>query len=395
MAKNILEEKIMTQEELQTYMADENVPKYKRNREYNKVFNRSLMMDDEEKIICEKIRNLVKGFYDIQKLRIACGNRICAYINIQLGQKPGTKQEDMDKESEKIIRSLRKDYNRITDGYTYHSKTIKKRIAELEENKEISYIKDIIDFNLMKEYMDLVALEDDANNIVEAVVKTHPLYNSFFKPILGCGPLMAAVCLSYFDPYKARHASNFVSYAGLNPVNKVEENGDIKVIANSKHYTEMREFVNKDGKVDVKKSLTYEPFLRTKLIGVLAGCITKASIRSVKAMNPETGKIEDTGDRIVEGKYANEYINYKMRKLNQGFSKSHANRMAVRHMLKLFVIDLWVAWRELEGLPVSVPYEVDKLGMEPHMSFNQSDKVLYKAADLAACVDLTDDEEDE
>ena len=29
------------------------------------------------------------------------------------------------------------------------------------------------------------------------------------------------------------------------------------------------------------------------------------------------------------------------------------------------------------------------------MSFNQSDKVLYKAADLAACVDLTDDEEDE
>ena len=55
MAKNILEEKTMTQEELTVYMADENVPKYKRNREYNKVFNRTLMMDDEEKIICEKI----------------------------------------------------------------------------------------------------------------------------------------------------------------------------------------------------------------------------------------------------------------------------------------------------------------------------------------------------
>ena len=65
----------------------------------------------------EKIRNLVSSVYDIQKLRIATGNRIVQSFNIQMGQEPQTKQEDLEEETAKLIETLRSEYKRITDAY--------------------------------------------------------------------------------------------------------------------------------------------------------------------------------------------------------------------------------------------------------------------------------------
>ena len=36
--------------------------------------------------------------------------------------------------------------------------------------------------------------------------------------------------------------------------------------------------------------------------------------------------------------------------------------MALRKMGKQFELDLWLAWRRLEGLPMRKPYVIDKLG---------------------------------
>lgn len=55
--------------------------------------------------------------YDIQKLRIATGNRIVQSFNIQMGQEPQTKQEDLEEETAKLIETLRSEYKRITDAY--------------------------------------------------------------------------------------------------------------------------------------------------------------------------------------------------------------------------------------------------------------------------------------
>jgi len=40
----------------------------------------------------------------------------------------------------------------------------------------------------------------------------------------------------------------------------------------------------------------------------------------------------------------------------------HKNQAAIRYMMKMFLRDLYVAWREIEGLPVRPPYEDDYLG---------------------------------
>ena len=40
--------------------------------------------------------------------------------------------------------------------------------------------------------------------------------------------------------------------------------------------------------------------------------------------------------------------------------------MSVRYMVKQFLRDMWVTWRTLEGYTISEPYEVAKLGNNPH-----------------------------
>lgn len=47
---------------------------------------------------------------------------------------------------------------------------------------------------------------------------------------------------------------------------------------------------------------------------------------------------------------------------------AHIHRMAQRKMVKDFLSDLWVVWRELEGLPVTMPYAIGVLG---HSDYRQ------------------------
>ncbi|MBA7647957.1 hypothetical protein ES703_55736 [subsurface metagenome] len=43
-------------------------------------------------------------------------------------------------------------------------------------------------------------------------------------------------------------------------------------------------------------------------------------------------------------------------------SEGHVHNQAMRKMIKLFLAGLWVIWREAEGLPITKPYAIDKLG---------------------------------
>ena len=336
----------------------------------------------------EKIRNLLSGVYDIQKLRIATGNRIVQSFNIQMGQKPSTKQEDMEEKAKSMITVLKNEYNRITDAYvnkSYIIKTkngdetvektvtigansgIKKVIQSMADDKQsdINYIKNKVDYELIGTYVDLLSTENNMIKLLKGEVEKHPMWDAFFKDAVGCGPLMAAVCLSYFDINKARHVSSFWKYAGLDtvdvevpkvigwdsekekPILSETETEHIRE-GRSKKHTEMVEYTSKDGEVKEKKSITYNAELKTKLIGVLGPCIIKKP----------------------GSKYEQIYRDYKNRLNNRADSKQltdgHKHNMAVRYMIKQFIRDMWVTWRNLAGYVVSEPYEVAFLGRNPH-----------------------------
>jgi hypothetical protein len=62
------------------------------------------------------IKTLVRGVYDIQKLRIQIGNRIVGNFKAKLGQEAGMPESEMGEDEKKVIDVLRLHYRKITDG---------------------------------------------------------------------------------------------------------------------------------------------------------------------------------------------------------------------------------------------------------------------------------------
>ena len=122
--------------------------------------------------------------------------------------------------------------------------------------------------------------------------------------------------------------------------------------------TEMFEYVDKNGNKAMKRGITYNPILKTKLMGVFTGCL-------LKAKDPTYTKI---------------YYDYRARLDGEAdgrkdFTPGHKNMMAQRYMIKQFLRDLYVHWRTLEGLEVFDSYEVEKLGHKPH-KYNEYQHIM-------------------
>ena len=62
------------------------------------------------------LRTLVRGIYNIQKLRIQMGNRLVGNFKVKLGQAPSESESTLDKKGEALLKQLRADYKKITDG---------------------------------------------------------------------------------------------------------------------------------------------------------------------------------------------------------------------------------------------------------------------------------------
>lgn len=63
------------------------------------------------------LKPLVRGAYDIQKLRIQMGNRIVGNFKAKLGQAPSQKEEEIDDaKAKKLLKELRERFKKITNG---------------------------------------------------------------------------------------------------------------------------------------------------------------------------------------------------------------------------------------------------------------------------------------
>jgi len=279
------------------------------------------------------IRNLIRGFYDVQKLRISTGNRIVANFHAKLGREPGQKIEEMDAESKKILEQLVDEAKLITTAIAE-----KRSHVDTVIKKHEGIIDDEIEYELVIDYLVLLETEERYTKTIEKAVKQFPIWQYFLSNVKGCGPIMAAVIISELDPHKARHVSSFWKYAGLDVVNGEGRS------RKKEHLTEI-EYVNKNGELATRKSLTFNPFLKTKLIGVLGPSF-------LKSKSPYSTIFYD---------YRNRLENHPKHKDK---TRNHRKNMAMRYMIKMFLKDLWIAWRTLEGLPIEPDYAEAKLGLK-------------------------------
>ena len=285
------------------------------------------------------LKALVSGIYDLQKLRIAAGNRITINLKSKLGQEPSMKEEKMDKEAKDYLIMVRKHFKLITNGLL--------TIPTEKQFKKDGVFDDYTEMNLIGLYTRLYEDEKLQVTRLDEVLKYFPIWNKYLLNIFGCGPMMAGVIISSLDPYKAKYPSSFHKYIGIDTV-RVEKDGEQVVVGRSKkkECLEEQEYLDKDGKTQTKMGITFNPWAKAKIVGVLGSSFIKQPVDKCK--------------------YRKVYDDYKFRLQNMPAhkekSKLHIHNMANRYMIKIFLIDLHIFWRGLEGLKVHPCYAEAKLG---------------------------------
>ena len=205
-----------------------------------------------------------------------------------------------------------------------------------------------------------------AEKLALADIRHHLKATKMWKDVLsdrelykGLGPTMAAVILSEFDIHREDTPSKMWAFAGLAPVpcrrcRKCQAVVSEIADANWKHPATgtcelkgskvgaLATFASAKAMRPVKgEKLKYNAFLKTKLIGVLGPCLLKAN-----------------------SPWRKFYDDYKHRKASAGWGMSdgHRHNAAIRYMVKMLLLDIWKAWRAMEGLPIRPSYQEQYLG---------------------------------
>ncbi len=280
------------------------------------------------------LKTIVRGTYDIQKLRIQTGNRIVANFKAKLGQEPSKSEKELDAKGKMILNNLRASHSKITDGV----KTFPRRATF----KGDGVIDDYTELCLVHSYINLEKEEKRNFKFLKNVLDDYPIWKEYLVNVCGVGEAMGGVIVSEIDITKAKYPSSLWKYAGLDVAT------DGKGRSRQQPHLEESEYVSKDGEIKTKMGITFNPFLKTKLTGVLGASFLKV------------GK-----DRSI---YSKMYYDYKLRLENhpthKDKSKGHRHNMAIRYIVKQFLVGLHMEWRKLEGLTVSVPYSEGKLGLK-------------------------------
>ena len=286
------------------------------------------------------IRVLTRGAYDLQKLRIGTGNRIVGNFRAKLGQAPGLKAEDeLSAEDQRMIVDLKHRHKRIADALAK-----KPRSREFPGDELISSRAELA---LVGEYLNMESLEASNFRQLGKVLEDVPIYQEFLEEVRGIGPAMAGVIISEIDITKARYVSSLWKYAGLDVANG-------KGRSRKEEHLVLREYVTKDGEVKEKRSITYNPFLKTKLVGVLGASFLRSASPYAQYYRDYRHRIESDPTREKVKKYDADNPT--------AWTPLRVHQASIRYMVKRFLADLYVAWRTLEKLPVAPDYHEAKLG---------------------------------
>lgn len=315
------------------------------------------------------LKLMVKGSYDLQALRMQAGLRLCANFRAKLKSEAEETElddlptDDLSPEALNVIKTLKDSYRRLTDGVA------KNRTIPTEQGfKGDEVISSFTEIVLVDQYLALEKQETRQFGQLVHTLEHIPIYMEYLRDVRGVGPALAAVLITYLDPAKARHASSFWKYCGLD----VGPDGAGRS-RRAEHLID-REYINKDGNPATRLSTTYNPWLKMKLLGALGPSFLRSN-------SPWRAEFDNYKHRIMSDPNREKIALNEWKKLHKAskdegstvhmadfWSPGRIKNAALRYMVKQFLADLWVKWRTLEGLPVSEPYAVAKLGMRPHGS---------------------------
>ena len=209
------------------------------------------------------IKTMVRGAYDIQKLRIQMGNRIVANWKAKLGQAPSATEETLEEAEKTLLVQLRESFKKLADGVA----TLPRQ-STFKGDELISTYTELV---LIDQYLGLEQQETTQFKRLGNVLKDFSIYNEFLVNVYGVGPAMAGVIVSEINIHAAEYPSSLWKYAGLD----VASDGQGR--SRRKEHQEEATYLDKEKKEQTKMGITFNPFLKTKLVGVLGSSFIKQS----------------------------------------------------------------------------------------------------------------------
>jgi hypothetical protein len=203
----------------------------------------------------------------MQKQRVQSGNRITAAFRVKLGLQ-SSQAENEDEQANDLLNQLRLEFKRITDGVkriTKHTKCNSPLISSMGE------------LFLLEAYERMLEAEAIHEKAIKSELELIPIYTEWLSGVRGVGPLMAGVIISEIDITKCNSIAALDKYCGLDVLVYEDENGVTREEGRcrKKHHLVPKQYTNRDGDVINTVGITFNPFLKTKLVGVLGGVFCK------------------------------------------------------------------------------------------------------------------------
>jgi len=245
-----------------------------------------------------QVRQLVEGYYDIQKLRLSVYNRIVAFVRGDINR---------------LARALEAKLKRGVDVERLRPSDVADMIIDgrLEVPREVEH--------LVWLHNELHRMERELAKLLDSWSVAHPIRAHFLDRVRGIGGVLASAIIAYLSPIsRFPNISKLWAYCGLKP-------GARKVRGQKTGYN-----------------------VRLKKLCFLI------------ATSFEKQPAEKSYYRRIYERKKNYYLNRPdiVEKLEKGVPgvRAHVRMMALRYTVKRFLADLWLEWRKLEGLPITMPY---------------------------------------
>jgi len=328
-------------------------------------------------VIRRRLRALVRARHDIQLNRIRNGSRIIASIHEKLGRKPGMRKDEIKGLGVLILKAIEKQWSSaVASGIVSNHRDITKFMNK----QELGLITDAAEGAMARAYFILLAQEhritEELKNFMNENTESLKIWPHLRDNCPGCGTALSGVLQSEIDIEKCDTISKLWKYAGLDVVTVFEDDGS-EVWSEARCYKEThlidREYVDKEGETKTKKSITFNPFLQSKILGVLSDVLMMRNKEYLGVYRGYRHRVDQEVEPRRE-KYRQYLIKQgveeekREKRVLKKFTPNHLNNMAKRYMVKRFLADLWPIWRRAYGLSVTDPYEVAKLNMVHHES---------------------------
>lgn len=191
-------------------------------------------------------------------------------------------------------------------------------------------------------------LKDDAKKLeskIEKVLRDIPIYKCFLSKVFGCGTIVAAYLIADIDIRKANKVSNLRRFCGLAVI---------------------------DGRLERRtpgRKSGYNGELRMRLYQMFSSLWKNAAKRTPETPNGATSKYleiwRDYKNRMQNSSRYDATKNTLIEHAGEGVrkgAKSVIHATGWHKAADVFIEDLYIAWRSLEGLPVWPSYNAAKLG---------------------------------